>query len=407
MRSRLVLLLTAAVLITAFGHAHPQPRMPRVAVLWAGPLSFAQPYITAGLDAMRTLGWIDGQNIVVDYRLAPPNVITTADRLANLVRNAEDLARIKVDAIVAVGDPAVEAARRATSTIPIVMLAVGDAVGAGFVSSLARPGGNVTGIGALSVDLSGKRLELLKQIVPRASRVAVLWSPANPAGLLGFRETESAARVLGVTLQSLPVRQHDELATAFAAMARERADGLVVVTDPLTWTARREIVQLATKHRLPAVYELREYVDTGGLASYGPSLVALSRRVAVYVDRILKGAKPAELPVEQPTELELVMSLKAAQAITLTIPQSSAGHRPRRPAHSVIRRRRDADRVTGAARSGWHARRARAWPASRGVPLPARRARPRSRSRWPRARAWCRPHRRRAGRAGWTWTAPR
>ena len=321
MRIRLVLLVTAAVLISAFGHVHPQPRMPRVAVLWAGPLSFAQPYITAGLDALRTLGWVDGQNIIIDYRLAPPNVITAGERLATLVRNAEDLARIKVDAIVAVGDPAVEAARRATSTIPIVMFAVGDAVGAGFVSSLARPGGNVTGIGALSVDLSGKRLELLKQIVPRAHRVAVLWSPANPAGLLGFRETESAARVLGVTLQSLPVRQHDEIATAFAAMARDRADGLVVVTDPLTWTARREIVELATKHRLPAVYELREYVDTGGLASYGPSLVALSRRVAVYVDRILKGAKPAELPVEQPTELELVMSLKAAHAITLTIPQ--------------------------------------------------------------------------------------
>jgi putative ABC transport system substrate-binding protein len=322
MRTRLVVILTAAVLVTAFGHAQPQPRLPRVGVLWAGPLSFAQPYITAGLDAMRRLGWIDGQNIVIDYRLAPPTMTGTAERIANLVRNAEDLARIKVDVIVAAGDPAVEAARRATSTVPIVMLAVGDAVGAGFVSSLARPGGNVTGIGALSVDLSGKRLELLKQIVPRATRVAVLWSPANPAGILGFRETEGAARLLGVTLQSLPVRQHDEIPTAFAAMTRDRADGFVVVTDPLTWTGRQQIVDLATKHRLPAVYELREYVDAGGLASYGPSLVALSRRVAVYVDRILKGAKPAELPVEQPTELELVMSVKAAQAITLTIPQA-------------------------------------------------------------------------------------
>jgi putative ABC transport system substrate-binding protein len=151
-----------------------------------------------------------------------------------------------------------------------------------------------------------------------------LWNPANPAGILGFRETESAARSLGVTLQSLPVRRTEEIATAFAAMAQERADGFVVVTDPLTWTARQAIVQLASKHRLPAVYELREYVDAGGLASYGPSLVALSRRAAVYVDRILKGAKPAELPVEQPTQLELVMSVKAAQAIGVTIPQAVA-----------------------------------------------------------------------------------
>jgi putative ABC transport system substrate-binding protein len=321
MRTRLVVALIAIALVVSLAHAQPQSRMPRVGVLWAGPLSFAQQYVTAGLDTMRGLGWIDGQNIAIDYRFAPPSMTATADRLANLVRNAEDLARLKVDVIVAAGDPAVEAARRATSTIPIVMLAVGDAVGAGFVSSLARPGGNITGIGALSVDLSGKRLELLKQIVPRASRVGVLWSPANPAGILGFRETDSAARHLGVTLQSLPVRRREEIAAAFTAMAQERVDGFVVVTDPLTWTARQEIVQLATKHRLPAVYELREYVDAGGLASYGPSLVALSRRAALYVDKIIRGAKPAELPVEQPTELELVMSVKAAQAIAITIPQ--------------------------------------------------------------------------------------
>jgi len=324
MRNRLAVALTAVALLASLAHAQSQPRMPRVGVLWAGPLAFAQPYVTAGLETMRGLGWVEGQNIAIDYRFAPPNMPGQAERLANLVKNAEDLARLKVDVIVAAGDPAVEAARRATSTIPIVMLAVGDAVGAGFVSSLARPGGNVTGIGALSVDLSGKRLELLKQIVPRASRLGVLWNPANPAGILGFREIENAARGLGVTLQSLPVRRYEELPTAFAAMVQERADGFVVVTDPLTWTGRQQIVQLATKHRLPAVYELREYVDAGGLASYGPSLVTLSRRAAVYVDRILKGAKPAELPVEQPTELELVMSVKAAQAVGITIPQAVA-----------------------------------------------------------------------------------
>jgi putative ABC transport system substrate-binding protein len=323
MRSRVLLLtLIAVVVIASVTDAQSQARMPRVGVLWAGPLSFAQQYVTAGIEAMRGLGWIEGQNFAIEYRFAPAAAKTQAERRAALVVNAEDLARLKVDAIVAVADPAVEAARNATSTIPIVMVAVGDAVGAGFIASMARPGGNITGIGALSVDLSGKRLELLKQILPRASRVGVLWNPANPAGILGFRETESAARRLGVTLQSLPVRRPEEIAPAFAAMVHERVEGFVLVTDPLTWTTRPEIVQLATKNRLPAVYELREYVDAGGLASYGPSLVELSRRTAAYVDKILKGVKPADLPVEQPTHLELVLSVKAAQALAIAIPQA-------------------------------------------------------------------------------------
>lgn len=324
MRSRVLplALIAVVVVIASVTDAQSQARMPRVGVLWGGPISFAQPYVNAGLEAMRGLGWVEGQNFAIEYRFAPPIAKTQAERLAALATNAEDLARLKVDAIVAAGDPAVEAARRVTSTIPIVMLAIGDAVGAGFVTSMARPGGNITGIGALSVDLSGKRLELLKQIVPRASRVAVLWNPANPAGILGFRETEGAARRLGITLQSLPVRERGEIAPAFATMVHERAEGFVVVTDPLTWATRQEIVQLATKNRLPAVYELREYVDAGGLASYGPSLVELSRRTAVYVDKILKGAKAADLPVEQPTQLELVLSAKAAQALAIPIPQA-------------------------------------------------------------------------------------
>ena len=296
--------------------------MPRVGVLWAGPLDFAKPYLAAGLEAFRELGWIEGQNFRLEYAFSPATATTEAERRAAVVANAANLARLKVDVIVAAGDPTVEAARAATNTIPIVMLAVGDAVGAGFISSLAKPGGNVTGIGALSVDLSGKRLELLKQIVPRASRIAVLWNPGNPAGILGYRETENAARVLGVTLQSVAVRQRDEIPVAFTAMMHEKAEGFVVVTDPLTWVTRREIVAGATTHRLPAVYELREYVDVGGLVSYGPSLAGLSRRAAVFVDKILKGAKPADLPVEQPTQLELVVSLKNARSLGIPIPQS-------------------------------------------------------------------------------------
>ena len=318
----LLLALVAALLLASLAHAQSPGRMPRVGVIWGGPREFAQPYVNAGLEALRAVGWVDGQNIVIEYRFAPPAAKTQPERRAALVANAEDLARLKVDVIVAVADPAVETVRAVTRTIPIVMVAVGDAVGAGFITSMARPGGNITGIGALSVELSGKRLELLKQIVPRATRMAVLWNPANPAGILGFRETDAAARRLGVTLQSLPVRNNEEIEPAFVAMVQEKTEGFVVVTDPLTWSTNRQIVQLAAKHRVPAVYELREYVDMGGLASYGPSLVDLSRRTAVYVDKILRGAKPADLPVEQPRHLELVLSNKAARGLGITIPQS-------------------------------------------------------------------------------------
>jgi len=314
--------LILAALTGDAAQAQQPPRIPRVGVLWGGPITFARPYLEAGLESLRELGWVEGQNITIEYRFAPPTATTEAERRAALIVNAEDLARLKVDVIVATADPAVEATRRATSTIPIVMLAVGDAVGLGFVSSLSRPGGNITGIGALSVELSGKRLELLKQLVPRATRVAVLWNPANPAGILGFRETEVTARQLGVTLQSLPVRSASEIEPAFTAMAQERAEGLSVVTDPLTWTTRTQTVALAGKNQVPAVYELREYVTMGGLASYGPSLIGMSRRVAFFVDRILKGAKPATLPVELPTQLELVINLKTAKALGLTIPPS-------------------------------------------------------------------------------------
>jgi putative tryptophan/tyrosine transport system substrate-binding protein len=320
---RLVVALVAPLALAQPVPAQPAAgRMPSVGVLWAGPITFARPYLNAGLEAMRDLRWIEGQNFKVEYRFAPSEATTQAERLAALTSNAENLARLKVDAIVAVADPAVEAARRATSTIPIVMLAVGDAVGTGFISSVARPGGNITGIGALSVELSGKRLELLKQIVPRMSRAAVLWNPANPAGSLGFREIEKAAQQLHLTLQSLPVRSAPEIAPAFAALAQEKAEGLIVVTDPLTWVTRTQIVDLAGKSRVPAAYELREYVDVGGFVSYGPSLVGMSRRVAFFVDRILKGAKPGTLPVELPTQLELVLNLKTAAGLGLTIPQS-------------------------------------------------------------------------------------
>jgi putative ABC transport system substrate-binding protein len=310
----LALGLALVVAAVAGGPVQAQPRVPRVGVLWAGPAEAAKPYMTAGLEAMRELGWIEGRNFAIEHRFGE----SQPGRLPDM---AADLARIHVDAIVAIGDPAVEAARQATAAIPIVMFAVGDAIGQGFVSSMSRPGGNITGLGALSVELTGKRLELLKQMVPRISRVAILWSPANPAGILGFKEAELSARQLGVTVLSYPVRAPEELDRAFGTMAQDRADSLVVVTDPLTWVRRREIIALAAKNRLPAVYELREYVTGGGLASYGPSLVDMARRTAIFVDKILKGAKPGDIPVEQPTSLELVLSTKVAASLGITIPQ--------------------------------------------------------------------------------------
>ncbi len=295
--------------------AQPANRIPRIGVLWAGTPEFAKVYVAAGLDAMRELGWVEGRTFAVDYRFAERDV----DRLPNL---AGDLVQLKVDVIVAAGDPAVRAAMNATRTIPIVMVAVGDSVSLGFVSSLGRPGGTVTGLEALSVELSGKRLEFLKQIAPRASRVAVLWNPDNPAGILGYRETEKVAAQIKVTLLSVPVRTRDEIEPAFATMSQQRAEAMVVVTDPLTWVGRRPIIALAAQHHLPAVYEMREYVDNGGLISYGPSLTDMIRRVAVFVDKILKGAKAGDLPVEQPTRFELFINLKTAKALGLAIAPS-------------------------------------------------------------------------------------
>ena len=296
-------------------HAQQPNKIPRVGVLWAGRPPFAKPYVAAGLDAMRKLGWIEGQTFAVEYRFAESEV----DRLPKL---ASDLVQLKVDVIVAAGDPAVKAAMNATRTIPIVMVAVGDSVSLGFVSSLGRPGGTVTGLEALSVELSGKRLDLLKQVAPRASRIAVLWNPDNPAGILGYRETEKVAQQLKVTLLSVPAKTREEIEPAFATMAQQRADALVVVTDPLTWVGRRSIIGFAAQHRLPAAYEMREYVDDGGLLSYGPSLTDMIRRVAVFVDKILKGAKAGDLPVEQPSTFELLINLKTAKALGLAIPQS-------------------------------------------------------------------------------------
>lgn len=296
--------------------AMPSGKVPRIGMLWFGsPAAAPSAHLEAFRQALRELGYVEGHHVTIEAR-------STVRRLDLLPDLAANLVLLKVDVVVAAGDPAIEAVKHATGTIPIVMVASADPVGSGLVASLARPAGNLTGLSALSPELSGKRLQLLREALPGVVRVAVLWNPADPAKALALRELERAAQALGVQLHLLEVRGPDDFEPAFAIMTRERAEALMALGDPLTVSYRPQIVDLAAQHRLPAMYDLREFVDAGGLMAYGPSLRALFRRAAYYVDRILKGAKPSDLPVEQPTQFELILNLKTAQALGLTLPPS-------------------------------------------------------------------------------------
>ena len=268
-------------------------------------------------EGLRDLGWIEGSNIVVESRWA-------GERTASAFDLAAELVRLKVDVIVGVGSPIIQAAKQATSAIPIVMSGTGaDPAAAGFVSSLGRPGGNITGLSMLSTELNGKRLELLKEMVSSLGRVAVLRNPKFPAVTIQSKETEEAAQSLGIQLQAWEVRSPQEIDSAFLSMSKAGTGGLIVFSDPVLLERNRAaIIALARKHRIPTVYPWRNYIDEGGLASYSANLLDMHRRAAVYVDKILKGAKPADLPVEQPTKFELVINLKTAKQIGLTVPQS-------------------------------------------------------------------------------------
>jgi ABC-type uncharacterized transport system substrate-binding protein len=267
----------------------------------------------AFVDSLRALGWIEGKNVVYEDRYAE-------NRLDRLPELAAELVGLKVDVITAAGTLAPLAAKRATATIPIVMTSAGDPLGSGLVASLARPGGNVTGLSLMAPDLGGKRLELLKEILPGLSRVAVVWNAANPYSALVFKETEHAAQALRIQVQSLEVRSPGDLDGALQAATRQHASALITVEDPLTLNHRQRIADFAAKNRLPAIYGLREFVDAGGFMAYGAHIADLMRRSAGYVDKILKGAKPADLPVEQPTKFELIINLKTAKALGLTVP---------------------------------------------------------------------------------------
>ena len=267
-------------------------------------------------QGLRELGWVEGKNIVIEYRWAEGRY----ERLPDL---AAELVRLKVDVIVAAPTAAAVAAKNATGTIPIVMLGASDPVGLGLIASLARPGGNVTGVSySVGVETFGKELELLKEIVPKVRRVAILSNPASPVQPLFIREVNGAARSLGIQLQLLEVRGPNEFEGAFAAMAKERVGALLVVADAMFIFHRTRLAALAARSRLPAAYGVRASVEAGGLMSYGPSVRDLFRRSATFVDKILKGAKPGDLPVEQPTKFELVINLKTAKALGLMIPQA-------------------------------------------------------------------------------------
>jgi ABC-type uncharacterized transport system substrate-binding protein len=308
----------AGGLLAGTAAAQPPEKVPRVGYLNPGSLSdpTSQRRLEAFRQGLRDLGYVEGQNIAIESRWAEGKY----DRYPAL---AADLVRLKVDVIVAQGGAATQAVQQATRTIPIVMSIVLDPVGSGLVPSLARPGGNVTGTSFMGPDLVGKQLQLLKEVVPKVSRVALLRNPANPASALGVREAEATARALGVRLQALEARNPQEIDSAFAAMTRERAGALVIFPDPIFGIQRRQIAELAAKRRLPAIHGgLPEYAEAGGLMVYSPNILDLKRRAATYVDKILKGAKPGDLPVEQPTKFEMVINLKTAKALGLTIPPS-------------------------------------------------------------------------------------
>jgi putative ABC transport system substrate-binding protein len=296
--------------------AQPVAKVHRMGYLGSGPSTSNPRVLEAFRQGLRELQWVEGQNMVIEYRYAEGRF----DRLPDL---AAELVRLKVDIITASPAPVALAAKNATGTVPIVFMGVPDPVGIGLVASLARPGGNVTGLTySVGFNIFGKDLELLKEAVPKIRRVAVLSNPASPSQPLTMSEIRGAARSLGIQLLLLAARGPGEFDGAFATMARERVGALFVVTDPAFSPHRARLADLAAQNRLPSIFTQREDAEAGALMSYGPSLSDLWRRGATYVDRILRGARPADLPVEQPTKFELIINLKTARALGLTIPPS-------------------------------------------------------------------------------------
>ncbi len=315
MSKKFILALLAAFILASvhLGEAQQPTKIPRIGYLAVGSLSTNPARREAFRQGLHELGYVEGKNIVIEWRHAEGKL----DRLPAL---AAELVRLKVDVIVTTGPTTTRPAKEATSTIPIVMAQDTDPVGNGFVASLARPGGNITGLSSLAPELSGKRLELLKEIVRKLSRVAVLWASTTPGSAQALREMERAAGALKVKLQFLDILGPKDIETAFRAASKGRADAVLVMSSGVAAAHRTQIAELTIKSRLPAIYFRSEFVEDGGLMSYGASFTDMDRRAAIYVDKILKGDKPADLPVEQPTKFEFIINLKAAKQIGLTIP---------------------------------------------------------------------------------------
>ncbi len=311
-RRRFVVASLAALALPRAGVAQPAAR---IGVLSPFSAVVAAPWHQAFRQGLRELGWIEGQNVTIEYRYANGK----NDRLLEL---AAELVRLKVDVIVTSIQTDASIAKRATTSIPIVMASAGDPVAGGLVASLARPGGNITGLTQMAPELAGKRLDLLRQIVPNLSRVAVLWYPRGTTSPLSWKEMQVPARELGIRLQSLEVQSPADFAKAFHGATTARAAAVVVLPDPLFAGNLKRIAELAAKTRLPSIFHLREFADVGGLVAYGVDRADMFRRAAAYVDKILKGTKPADLPIEQPTKFQLVINLKTAKTLGLTIPHS-------------------------------------------------------------------------------------
>ena len=308
-----ICLLPTVILITDYVAAQQAKKIPRIGYLSAASASSQVTYLEAFRQGLRELGYSEGKNIVIEERYAEGK----RDRLSEF---AAELVRLKIDIIVTGGPTVTRAAKQATATITIVMAYDIDPVGNGFVANLAHPGGNITGLSSLGPELSGKQLELLKEIVPKLSRVAVLGNSTQPGNAQSLRETEAAAREFKVQLQYLDVLGPKDIENAFRAAAKARTDAILVLGNPFLGAHRKQISELAVKNRLPAIYPQSEFVEGGGLMTYAASRTDLFRRTAAYVDKILKGAKPADLPVEQPKKFEFIVNLKAAKQIGLTIP---------------------------------------------------------------------------------------
>jgi putative ABC transport system substrate-binding protein len=316
-REFIALLGGAAIAWPLAVRAQQEKNFARIGLLSPFSPSTAALWHQAFRQGLRDLGWIEGKNISIEYRYAEER----ADVLPDL---AVDLVRLNVDVIVASVSTDALAAKHATKTIPIVMASAGDPVASGLVESLAQPGGNITGLSQIAPELAGKRLELLKQMLPTLARVAVLWNPQNPgaSSTLTWREIQLPARELGLQLHSLEVRSSRDFDEAFGDATRAGAGALIITPDPLFATNVKRLAELATKSRLPSIFHLREFADSGGLVSYGIDRSDQFRRAATYVDKILKGTKPADLPIEQPTKFELVINLKTAKTLGLTVPPS-------------------------------------------------------------------------------------